>query len=194
MPRPVPLRSIGWRYLLLAACLMCAAAASAELAMGRRPLSQSGHVSFWVGDVHSRELSQQFADPYSFSHVVHGFLLYAGARAIGRSRWSLGACLVLAVGLECSWEVLENSPIIIARYRQTASQDYAGDTLLNSMSDILFAVLGFALAARLPVWGTVTLAVAIEVGCAVSIRDDLTLNIIMLIHPFAAVRRWQGGA
>ncbi len=182
------------KRLALVALALVFATAVAELAMGRLPISRSGHVRLWVGDVHSRELSQQLADPYSFSHVVHGFLLYAGLRFAGRGRGSVGLCFVLAIGVECGWEALENSPIVIARYRQTASQDYAGDTVLNSMSDIACMALGFALAARLPTWATVALAIAIEVGCAVWIRDDLTLNVVMLIHPFAAIRRWQGGA
>ena len=182
------------RHVAAGVLALLALTAGVELAMGRHPTSSSGLVRLWVGDVHSRELSQQALDPYSFSHVIHGFVLYAVARAVGRGRWSIGACLVLAVGLECGWEMVENSPWVIARYRQTASADYAGDTVLNSLCDVGSAAVGFALAARLPVWATVATAVVLEVGCAIWIRDDLTLNVIMLVHPFAAVKRWQAGA
>jgi hypothetical protein len=95
--------------------------------------------------------------------------------------------------LEACWEVTENSPFVIDRYRQTMSLDYAGDSILNSMSDILFCVLGFALATRLPVWVTVVLIVLMEVGVGYAIHDNLTLNIIMLIHPFKAIKHWQTG-
>lgn len=185
----------AWVYGLVALAIM-ALAAAAEHAMGRVWICTCGHVRLWVGDVNSSENSQQIADWYSFSHIIHGFILYALAWWISRRRgWPLGWCFVLAVGLEVSWEVLENSPIIIDRYRQTTiSLGYTGDSVLNSMSDILFAILGFALAARLPVWLTITLIVLMELGVGYAIRDNLTLNIIMLIHPSRAIKRWQMGA
>ena len=181
-----------WAYVLLAASLLVVAA-SIEHAMGRLTMCKCGVIRFWVNSPTSPENSQQIADWYSFSHIIHGFILYGVFRALGRRRWPIGLCFLLAVFLECTWEVVENSPWIINRYRQTMSQDYLGDTLVNSMSDILFCVLGFWIARWLPVWITLVLIVVMEVGCAIIIRDNLTLNIIMLIHPFDAIKHWQMG-
>lgn len=144
-------------------------------------------------DIWSRHNSQHLLDPYSFSHAIHGFLFYAGLRLpVIAKRVALPHRALLAVGLEAAWELLENSPIIIDRYRSvTASLDYTGDSVLNSMSDIACAGVGFALAARLPVWASVLFVVAAEVGCALWIRDNLTLNVLMLLYPIAAVREWQ---
>ncbi|MDB5290473.1 MAG: hypothetical protein JWL69_1714 [Phycisphaerales bacterium] len=182
-----------WGHLLIAVGIM-AVAAFIEYEMGRLPMCKCGYIRFWVGDVNSSENSQQIADWYSFSHIIHGFALYGIMRLIGRRKWPIGLCLVLAVFVEASWEVLENSSFIINRYRNsTMSLDYFGDSILNSMSDILFCVLGFFLAARLPVWVTVALVVVMEIGVGYAIRDNLTLNIIMLIHPSEAIRHWQMG-
>ena len=161
--------------------------------MGRLLISKNGHIQLWAA-ANSSENSQQLADAYSFSHIIHGFFLFWFFRIVSRHRWSIGRCLLLTICLECSWEVLENSPIIIDRYRQTASLGYTGDTILNSMSDISFCILGFTLASRLPLWVTLGLAVVMEIGCAIFIRDNLTLNIIMLIHPFQGIKQWQLGA
>lgn len=182
-----------WAYLLFALTLLIIAA-SIEHAMGWLTICKCGVIRFWVGSTKSPENSQQIADWYSFSHIIHGFILYGIFRALGRRRWPVGLCFALAVICECTWEVVENSPFVINRYRQTMSQDYAGDTLVNSMSDILFCVLGFWIARWIPVWLTLVLIVVMEVGCALIIRDNLTLNIIMLIHPFEAIKRWQMGA
>jgi hypothetical protein len=179
-----------WQYLLIAATLMLLSALI-ELAAGRRLISASGRVRFWAGDVRSPENSQQFADWYSFTHILHGFILYAAIIWLTHGAWPLGLCFLAAVFLECCWEVLENSRFIINRYRQTMAQGYAGDTVLNSMSDILFASFGFALAHWLPVWLTITLLGTIEAGLVLRIRDNLTLNVIMLIYPFPRIKHWQ---
>jgi hypothetical protein len=176
---------IGLTVMTLAACF--------EHSMGRLLISKSGQIHLWAA-ANSSENSQQLADAYSFSHIIHGFFLYYFFRLVSRHRWSIGLCLLLTICLECSWEVLENSPIIIDRYRQTASLGYTGDAILNSMSDISFCILGFTLAAWLPWWGTLALTVIMEIGCAIVIRDNLALNIIMLIHPFQSIKHWQLGA
>jgi len=168
-------------------------AAMVEHFMGRVLFCKCGHIRLW-GAMNSPELSQQVADWYSFSHIIHGMVLYGLLHLAGRGKWSVGKCFLLMMAIEASWEMLENSPIIINRYRHsTMSLDYYGDSILNSMSDILFAALGFGLAAYLPVWVVVVLIVLMEVGVGYAIRDNLTLNIIMLIHPFQAIKHWQMG-
>jgi hypothetical protein len=181
-----------WAYALIAIALL-AIAATLEHGMGRVAICKCGVIRLWVGSVKSPENSQQIADWYSFSHVIHGFILYAVFRGVSRRKWPIALCFVLAIFVEATWEVVENSPFVISRYRQTMSQDYAGDSIVNSMSDILFCVIGFWLARWLPVWVTLTLIVVMEVGVALIIRDNLTLNVIMLIHPFQAIKRWQQG-
>ncbi len=191
----LPILRLSFRTYLLLAASVIVLAGLVEFAMGRLPICKCGHIRLWVGQVNSSENSQQIADWYSFSHIIHGFILYGILHFIARRRnWPLGFCLVLAVILEASWEILENTPFIINRYRDyTMSLDYYGDTILNSMCDILFCVLGFFLARVLPVWVTVSLIVIMEVGVAIAIRDNLTLNIIMLLHPSEAIKHWQMG-
>ena len=109
-------------------------------------------------------------------------------------RWSAGARLIVAVAIEAGWELLENSPLIIDRYRAaTMAYGYSGDSILNSMSDIGWMAIGFLIARRLPLAGSVALGIALELIALIAIRDNLTLNILMLIHPIAAVRMWQAG-
>jgi uncharacterized protein DUF2585 len=192
---PSPIAYLRIRAYLLLSLAVIVSAGIIEAAMGRVLICKCGRVRLWVGQVNSSENSQQIADWYSFSHIIHGFVLYGIFHLVGRRRgWPVGLCLLLAVGVEAGWEVLENTPLIINRYRaHTMSLDYYGDSILNSMCDILFCVLGFALARRLPVWVTVGLIVVMEVGVGLAIRDNLTLNIIMLIHPFEAIKHWQMG-
>jgi hypothetical protein len=164
------------------------------LAMGRPPICTCGTVKLWAGDVHSADNSQHIADWYSLSHMIHGFLFCLLGWAVLR-RNPPGDRLLAAILIEASWEVLENSPLIINRYRhETAALGYSGDTIINSVSDISFMLLGFAIARRLPVWGTVALAVAFELLALAIIRDNLTLNILMLIAPSDAIKAWQAGA
>lgn len=175
----------------IALAFMLATAAGSELWMGRSPLGPDGHFGWWEGNIWSAENSQRFADPYSFSHMVHGILFYAIFAKL--LRWlPVGSRLLIAVALEAGWEILENSPIIIERYRAvTISLGYVGDSVLNSMSDILMMTLGFLFAFRVRPWVAVCVVLALELGCGVLIRDNLTLNIIMLVHPVDAIRHWQ---
>ena len=189
---PAIRRPLSPRNQFLIATGIIALAAVIEWAMGRIPISKSGRIMLWVGDPKSSELSQQIADWYSFSHILHGFLFYGAIRLISRRKWSPAFCLLLAVFVEAAWEVFENTSFCINRYRAvTASQDYFGDSILNSMSDILFAIFGYILARHIPVWLTVACIVVIEVGLLLAIRDNLTLNILMLIHPIQSIKHWQ---
>jgi hypothetical protein len=159
--------------------------------MGRLPLGPAGTFGWIETDIWSSNQSQRVLDPYSWSHLIHGFLFYGLLWLVAR-RLPWGVRLVLAIALEAGWEVLENSPLIIDRYRSvTIAQGYIGDSVLNSVSDIVMAACGFLLASRLPVWMSVVLILAIELVMLFTIRDNLALNALMLIYPLESVRVWQ---
>lgn len=179
-------------YLLIAAALI-AVQAAVLYAFGQPPICKCGYVRLWQDVVNSPENSQQLTDWYTFTHILHGFAWYLLLYLIA-PRASIGLRFALAVGIEAGWEMLENSPIIIDRYRQLAlAQGYSGDSIVNSVSDTLAMTVGFLLARKLPVLVTVAIAVAEELIVGYVIRDNLTLNVIQLIHPFEAISRWQAG-
>ena len=182
-----------WRLATISVLGVIVVTAAIEYALGRVPICRCGYVKLWHGVVFSAENSQHLTDWYTFSHVIHGIGFYAVLSVVAR-RLPLDVRLVLAAVLEAAWEVLENTPMVIDRYRTvTIALDYYGDSVLNSVSDIVAMLLGFAIARRLPVRVTVALVAVMEIGVGVMIRDNLTLNIIMLIHPFDAIRQWQSG-
>jgi Protein of unknown function (DUF2585) len=181
------------RYWFVALAIV-AVMAAILLFMGRNPICPCGTVKFWTGDVNGPENSQQLADWYVPSHIIHGFLFYLAGWLLLRKYSAPGHRLILATCIEAVWEIVENSPMVIDRYREaTIALGYAGDSVINSISDVGWMMLGFGLARRLPVWGTVALAVAFELFTLVMIRDNLTLNVIMLLAPNDAIRAWQGG-
>ena len=183
----------------LFALLAALAFGAVLLGMGRTPICECGTVKLWWGVVESAENSQHIADWYSFSHAIHGLLFYFFAHLLWR-RWRLFGgrpaswALPIAVAFEGCWELLENSPLIIDRYRAvTMSFGYSGDSVLNSLSDIGFMALGFWIASKLPWKASLAMALAFELFTLAMIRDNLTLNILMLVYPLEAVRQWQAG-
>jgi len=178
----------------IVAALLVAIALIALYAMGRPPICTCGTVKLWVSEVHSANNSQHLADWYSPSHLIHGLLFYAIGWLFLR-RNPMGEKLVMAVAIESAWEVLENSKYIIDRYREaTMALGYTGDSILNSAADIGWMLIGFFLAKRLPVAASIILALGLELLALWAVRDNLTLNVVMLLWPIDAIREWQAGA
>ncbi len=177
--------------VVVALVAVLALTAAVELGMGRSPLGPDGRFGWWDGDIWSRENSQRVADAYSFSHLVHGILLFAALWLLAR-RIPVRYRFLLALLVEAGWEVLENSPLVIERYRAaTISVGYVGDSVLNSCCDVVMMALGFLFAHRARVRTSVAAVIVLEVVCLLWVRDNLTLNVIMLIHPIDAIRAWQ---
>ena len=185
------------RLTIIVSLAIALATIAILLAMGRTPICECGYVSLWHGQINDAGNSQHITDWYTPSHIIHGMIFYALGwwlfvkRSIGGAkgyRWGFP----LAVLLEAAWEVLENTPIVIDRFRSvTANHGYSGDSVLNSGADLLWMSFGFWLALRLPVKVTVALAIIGELVAGYVVRDNLTFNVIMLVYPIEAIAEWQ---
>jgi hypothetical protein len=181
------------RRAAIAAFSIVIIAAAVLLAMGRNPICTCGTVDLWVGGRDSPKTSQMLADWYSFSHIVHGLLFYGALWLVAR-RWPVEWRFFAALVVESGWEVFENTPFVIDRYRSaTAALGYTGDSVINSVSDILMMVLGFFAARKLPIWASVALLLVLELVPLFVIRDNLTLNVWMLLAPSRSIAAWQAG-
>ncbi|MEY2664271.1 MAG: hypothetical protein RIT04_79 [Candidatus Parcubacteria bacterium] len=196
---------IAWlhknRFGIISFVAICAAVGLIEFFFGRSPLGPDGHFGWWEPSIWSSENSQRVADAYTFSHIIHGMLFYGLGWLIARkflpehwkNRFTRSGWFLLALLLEGGWEILENSPIIIDRYREaTIAVGYVGDSILNSVSDVIMMSLGFLIARLTKVWVVIVLIVVFELGCLWWVRDNLTLNVIMLVHPSESIKTWQG--
>ncbi len=180
------------RHALLAALAIVTITIVILLAMGRPPICTCGGIEFW-GPVGPKQ-SQMLADWYSPSHFIHGVLFYALLTRVFR-QWPADRRFLVALTVESAWEVFENTPLVIDRYREaTMALGYTGDSMLNSLSDIVVMALGFLAARRLPVWASIILVVGFELLTLAAIRDNLTLNVWMLLWPTDDIRIWQSGA
>jgi hypothetical protein len=158
---------------------------------GRLWVCSCGTVRPWTGDIWSSENSQQFLDPYSFTHLLHGFI-FCGLLAWIIPRLSVPSRLCLALSFEALWEIVENTNYMIERYRGvTAAIGYQGDTVLNSLGDIICFGVGFLLARRLGLRRSLAVFAITEIVLVIWIRDSLLLNVIMLIYPIQAIKIWQ---
>jgi len=168
-------------------------------AFGQPFFAASGRLLLWVNDPFSPDMSQQLADWYSFSHLIHGFIFFGLLHLIA-PRLPLGARLLIAMGVEIIWEIVENMPMTIEHYRQQAlAAGYRGDSIINSLSDTAMMSTGFFIASRLRARTVIAIALAFEIFTACMIRDNLTLNVVNLIAPIdwapiQAIHRWQAGA
>jgi hypothetical protein len=177
----------------LAAVLIVTATAAILFAMGRPPICTCGEIALWEPSAASAKTSQMLADWYSPSHIVHGFLFYAALWLVARSR-PVELRFLNALLVEIGWEILENTPLIIDRYREeTAAIGYTGDSVINSLSDVAMMAIAFLAARRLPLWASIALVAALELVPLFVIRDNLTLNVWMLLAPNDVIRTWQAG-
>ena len=188
-----PPRPFGPGTWLAIAAMILVLQGAVILAFGHPLICTCGTIELWHANAAGPQTSQHITDWYTFSHVIHGFLFYLLLWLVA-PRAPVGLRLALAVGIEASWEILENTPWLVERYRQGAlARGYSGDSVLNSVADTFAMAFGFLLARLLPVWTTVALALGMELFTLTMIRDNLALNIIQLLYPTETISRWQTG-
>ncbi len=179
------------RFVIASCLIVFGLVALIELLEGRSLFGPDGHFGWWDNNVWSSENSQRVADAYSFSHIIHGMLFYGFLWLVAR-RMPVKYRLVIALILEAGWELLENSPLIINRYREaTIALGYVGDSVLNSTCDVAMMVIGFVIARFSRLWAIIALIIVFELGCLWWVRDNLTLNVLMLVHPVQSIKAWQ---
>ena len=176
---------------ILVAIILIGGLALIEFLNGRLPICKCGYVLAWYNNTNGPGNSQHLTDWYTFSHLIHGFLFYGFLWLVAR-KLPVRTRLILAIIIECGWELLENSPLIIDRYRTaTFALDYYGDSIINSVSDVIAMVVGFLLAKKFPLYLSIFIIVALELFAGYMVRDNLTLNVIMLIYPIESIKVWQ---
>lgn len=179
------------RFMILSTIAVCAFVAGMELYSGRSLLGPDGMFGWWDNNIWGSENSQRVADVYSFSHIIHGIIFYAFLWLVA-SKLPLKYRLLIALLIEGGWELLENSSIIIDRYREaTIAQGYVGDSVLNSTCDVLMMVIGFIFARFNKVWVSIAIIIIFELGTLWWVRDNLTLNVLMLVRPVESIKIWQ---
>lgn len=181
------------RNCVLGTALLLGVQALVLYLFGQPAICVCGYVKLWEGVVQSAGNSQHLTDWYTFSHIIHGFLFYLALLWLF-PRMSAWKRLLLAMGVEIAWEIIENTPVVIQHYREQAlAQGYTGDSIINSVWDTLAMAVGFIMARRMPIWLIAGIGLGLELLVAYMIRDNLTLNIINLIHIFPAIATWQAG-
>ncbi len=187
------LKRPGWWVASVTIFILLVITALIEMYMGRIWFCSCGDILPWYGYTNGSGNSQHLSDWYSFSHIIHGFIFYAVLWLVLR-KLPVQTRLIIAVIIEIAWEIFENTNFTINRYRTaTIALDYVGDSIINSLFDILFCILGFILAWRLPVWISITFILVAELVVGYLIHDNLTLNVLMLIYPIAGIKAWQAG-
>jgi hypothetical protein len=187
------------RFVILSLLIVLVLVGGMECLSGRLLLGPDGRFGWWDGNIWGNETSQRVADVYSFSHIIHGMLFYGVLWFIWsklpkrlQGKFPRYYWFLIALLIEGGWELLENSPIVIDRYRSaTIALGYAGDSVLNSVSDIGMMAFGFLIARFSKVWVILALIVVLELGCLWWVRDNLTLNVLQLVYPSQAIRQWQ---
>jgi hypothetical protein len=184
---------IGARDALAVAALLVVTAAILH-AMGQPWWCAQGDLSPWSSAVDSAHNSQHLGDPYTLTHVLHGFAFYALLWAVAGARWSPRQRFLVALAAESAWELFENTDFVINRYREaTISLDYFGDSIINSMGDIVACAAGYLAAAAIPTYASIATFAGVEILLMLWIRDSLLLNILMLVWPIEAIKNWQTG-
>lgn len=180
-----------YQFVIFSTIIIFGIVGAVELYFGRSILGPDGKFALWDNNIWGSENSQRVADVYSFSHIIHGIIFYAFLWLVAR-KLPLKYRFLLALIIEAGWELLENSPIIINRYREaTIALGYVGDSILNSVSDVGMVVIGFIFARLSKIWLSIALIIILELGCLFWVRDNLTLNVIMLVKPVESIKIWQ---